>query len=337
MPTLNWVFTLHNYEDSDINWFNNYDFQYIVYGKEECPTTGRKHLQGYFQLKKPAKILSFPPFKNTPDCDEDATPLCRSKWFRPAYGTDEEASKYCKKDGDFFEQGERKPHKGKGCRSDLQGLKDAIDDGKTYEEICAEFFGACARYNRFIQERIAARDSQSVLAQQRLTFSEFVLHPWQQSVVDQLNMEVHPREVNWVWETVGNTGKSTLASYLEVMHDALVLEPAGKKDLAYIISQTIGLRKIVIFDLARCQEPDNQDKFNPLAGLYNICEGLKNGCITNTKYESKRMRVNVPHVWVFANFLPDMTKWSKDRYKIYNIEENNLIPKDEYNTWQRIY
>lgn len=309
------VFTLHDYVDSDIEFFNVYDFAYVCYGKEVCPTTGRKHLQGYFQLKKQAKVASFAPFKVAG----------RSKWFKPADGSHEECINYCKKDGDFYERGVPTPHKGKGARSDLVELQSAIDAGATYDTICNTFFEAAAKYSRFIKERIVARDEQLVLSKHRTMFSDFVLRPWQQNVVDLLECPVHPRQINWLWEGTGNTGKSTMASYLEVQKDALVLEAAGKKDLAYIISQTIGLKEIVVFDLARCQEPDSNEKFNPLAGFYNVCEGLKNGCITNTKYESKRIRVNVPHVWVFANFQPDYTKWSEDRYKVWTIKDNTLI------------
>jgi len=315
MPSLYWVFTLHDYTDADIAFFNVYDFAYVIYGKEICPTTGRKHLQGYFQLKKPTKVLSMKPFKVEG----------RSKYCKPAGGSLEECVTYAKKDGDVYERGVPTPHKGKGARSDLAELQSAIDNGATYEAICTEFFEHAAKYHRFIRERVIARDEQLVLSKHRTMFSDFVLRPWQQNVVDLLECPVHSREINWIWETVGNTGKSTMASYLEVQKDALVLEAAGKKDLAYIISQTIGLKEIVVFDLARCQEPDSNEKFNPLAGFYNVCEGLKNGCITNTKYESKRIRVNVPHVWVFANFQPDYTKWSEDRYKVWTIVEGTLI------------
>lgn len=328
MPTLNWVFTLHNYDDQDITWFDNYDFQYIVYGKEVCPSTGRRHLQGYFQLKKPAKILSFAPFKNTPDCDEDATPLRRSKWFRPAKGTDEEASKYCKKEGDFTERGERKAHKGQGHRSDLEELQKAIASGMSYDEICEAFFETAAKYHRFIQERISARDSQLVKEQQRAILSDIALRPWQQTVVTHLEEDPHPRHVNWLWETVGDVGKTTLANYLELEKDALVLEVGGKRDLAYIISTMIGMKKVVVFDLSRCTAPDGNKDYDPLNALYSIMESLKNGRLIVTKYESTVRKCIVPHIWVFANFPPNIAKMSKDRWKLWSIKDNELEAQD---------
>lgn len=336
MPTLRYVFVINNYTDGHIAKLNSHDnWRYLKYAKEvgkpkevlDADETlgphiipGTPHLQGYIELFKPQKLKPF--FKNE-----------GGWWFQPAKGTAEENINYIQKqqyreDGtvdetNIYTRGVPAEPK-KGCRNDLEELKKAIDSGATYDEICDQFFDDAAKYHKFIKERIVARDEQLVLSKHRTTFSDFVLRPWQESVANHLEGPVHPRQINWVWEQVGNTGKSTMASYLEVQKGALVLEPAGKKDLAYIISQTIGLKEIVVFDLARCQEPDANEKYNPLAGFYNICEGLKNGCITNTKYESKRFRVNVPHVWVFANFPPDATKWSKDRYMVYTIKNNEL-------------
>jgi len=56
-----------------------------------------------------------------------------------------------------------------------------------------------------------------------------------------------------------------------------------------------------------------------------VCEGLKNGYIQSTKYEGQPFYPNVCHVWVFANFQPDYTKWSEDRYKVWTIQDDTLI------------
>lgn len=331
MPSLFFVFTLHDYTDSDIEFFNVYDFAYVCYGKEICPTTGRKHLQGYFQFKKPTKYLSLPPFKNCPDAeyndDKTIKTVGRSKWIKPARGSLEQCIDYCSKEGDFYERGTPTKHKGKqGTRNDLLELQQAINNGATYDEIEVEFFSCVAKYSKFIKECIAKRDAQLVLEKHRTIYSDFVLRPWQQNVVDLLQCPVHAREINWVWDQKGNTGKSTLTDWMEISWpNVLVVEPAGKKDLAYIITQSIGLKDTVLFDLSRCQEPDSSKDYNPLNGFYNICEGLKNGKIQSVKYESKRQRVNVCHVWIFANFQPDYTKWSEDRYKVWTIENDTLI------------
>lgn len=68
--------------------------------------------------------------------------------------------------------------------------------------------------------------------------------------------------------------------------------------------------QVVIFDLPRAKE-----EYVP----YDVMESFKNGYFLSTKYECKPVRFNPPHVIIFANFHPDMTKLSYDRWEIKEI------------------
>ena len=72
--------------------------------------------------------------------------------------------------------------------------------------------------------------------------------------------------------------------------------------------------KIVLFDLSRTTETSEDSRKHYLDGIYSLAEDLKNGRIVSTKYESKTVFFPPPHVIFFANFEPDYTKWSEDRY-----------------------
>jgi hypothetical protein len=48
----NWVFTLNNWTDEDVQCLKSLDFDYLLFGKEIAPETGTPHLQGYVQFKK---------------------------------------------------------------------------------------------------------------------------------------------------------------------------------------------------------------------------------------------------------------------------------------------
>lgn len=86
---------------------------YIIVGIETCPTTGRKHLQGYVYYKN---AVSFKSVK---------TVLRESHWEK-AKGTPEQNQKYCSKEGNYVEEGEC-PKKGK--RKDLEEARSLAKAG----------------------------------------------------------------------------------------------------------------------------------------------------------------------------------------------------------------
>jgi hypothetical protein len=58
---------------------------------------------------------------------------------------------------------------------------------------------------------------------------------------------------------------------------------------------------------------------------YSAVEDIKNGYITNTKYETGQKIFNAPHIMVFANQEPyDLSQVSRDRWSIHLIENNNI-------------
>jgi len=90
-----WVFTGPNYTDEDILKFEDLkEFTtYFVYGKE-IAASGLSHLQCYICGKKQ---ITLPTLRKW---------FPRFSYFRVALGTPEQASAYCKKDGNFVEHGE---------------------------------------------------------------------------------------------------------------------------------------------------------------------------------------------------------------------------------------
>lgn len=50
-------FTLHDYNYSEVEHLQKLDCEYIIFGKEECPETGRPHLQGFVILKKRMTLI----------------------------------------------------------------------------------------------------------------------------------------------------------------------------------------------------------------------------------------------------------------------------------------
>lgn len=198
----------------------------------------------------------------------------------------------------------------KGARNDLESVKKSIDDGKTYDEICEESFDMVAKFSRFINERIQARDSKKAKDSLQKELESLSLKPWQEDLVNVVTQEPHPRKIHWIWSQQGETGKSTMATYLGVKYGATVLELCKNHDLKHILAKSP--TKTVIFDLTRTTE-------GVLVGLYSLAEQLKNGRITSGKYDGSVVYFPRPHVIFFANFPPDMKAWSADRYCIWEI------------------
>jgi len=298
-------FTFNNYTDVDVRnvkgAVGQRGISYICFGLE-VGDEGTPHMQGYIQGKQKqfARLQ-----KVIGKCHMEA-----------AKGTDEEAVVYCQKDGDFWESGVRVTLKRQqGKRSDLEAVKQAIENGETYDDICDTHFDQSAKYSRFIKERIQARDSGRQQSALKGQFENAVLRPWQSALLAIVLEPACPRKIHWIWENQGNVGKSWMANYLGCLHGATVLTAGKKVDMAYIYAQKP--TGIVVFDLARTTEPVDGKSF--LDGIYSLAEDLKNGRVVSTKYESVVRYFESPHVIFLANYEPDMTKWSADRYFITKI------------------
>jgi len=132
---------------------------------------------------------------------------------------------------------------------------------------------------------------------------------WQLQVMDIIKEKPDKRTIHWFWEPKGNVGKTTLCKYLVGNHDALML--TGKSnDMYHVILKYPKKRKIILIDVPR----STQDYIN-----YGALEHIKGGLIFSGKYDGDICVFNSPHVIVFANEPPDLSKMSKDRWHIVGI------------------
>lgn len=140
---------------------------------------------------------------------------------------------------------------------------------------------------------------------------EHQLYEWQRNLISMIDGPVNPRKVTWVYDIVGGKGKSTFAKYLAYHKSAMVC--GGElKDIAYAVTQMKKTEKpIFIFDLCRSQG-------NRLS--YASLESLANGLFFSPKYESAQYIGPRPHIIVFANFYPDTSKLSSDRWDIRKLD-----------------
>ena len=117
----------------------------------------------------------------------------------------------------------------------------------------------------------------------------------------------------WFWENAGNVGKSWMARYLALHHQAIVVGAMKKQDLLHAISKMITGKSTVVFDLTRSTEE------GAVKVVYEVLEQLSNRVIFSGKYDSQTVWIPQVHLICFANFTPDRECMSADRWDVHHI------------------
>lgn len=292
-PAKRWCFTINNYTDAEqLSLRNAGDtFSYLVFGRE-VGESNTPHLQGFFILATKLRLRQV----------KQLAGLGRAH-LEVSRGTPQEASQYCKKDGDFEEYGSLPACQ--GSRTDFERLKEWIksqDIAPSRSDLAENFPSLYGRYRNACLEFVE-------MFGRRPNLVDGTLRNWQRDLDGRLARDPDDRKINFVVDERGNSGKSWLTRYWISNRDDIQRLSVGKRDdLAYAIDVS---KKVFVFDIPRGQMEFLQ---------YSILEQLKDQMIFSPKYESsaKVIRHKV-HVVVFCNEEPDRTKMTSDRYKILNI------------------
>jgi len=317
----NWCFTaFKNIEQyNDINNIIQRDtkknIKYIIY-QGEYTKDKIQHIQGYIQFYDKKRM-------------EQIKKLLDDKTvhLEPSKGTPQEASNYCKKtekDGepqDIFlehqEYGELDTTTS-GKRTDLIGLKDKLNNGETLTNIMMDTTDEkelrnCLHYNRPLRElqhNIQQKTQREKVLEKYQDIEWNLLQKYIISIIDKEKDIDETRQIHWVYDEYGNNGKSHLAKYLVANGDTYYITGGKQADILYSYEG----QSIIIYDLARTYA-DNLDH------IYTTIENLKNGFYLSTKYNSEqRIYSKQPTIIILANFKPDTSKLSKDRWNIIDTE-----------------
>jgi len=128
-PTKNWCFTLNNPTSADAAGiqaaWDGGKIRYYVFGRE-TGAGGTPHLQGYLVLKKVARLSAM------------AKMLPRAHW-EASRGTSAQAADYCKKDGDFIEEGTLPAAQGQSEKDRWDEARKAAKEGRM-EDIPSDIY-----------------------------------------------------------------------------------------------------------------------------------------------------------------------------------------------------
>lgn len=284
------------------------DVRYLIEGNEICPDTGRQHFQSYVEFHKKITIKKAQEILGLPNVH-----------MEKRYGPRENARDYCKKDKDFLEEGSWEAG-GRGARTDLifpkcekgpspdechahntRKLLDDIEAGYTDFQILQENAYSIYKYNTFIQR------ARSILTEENSkkaldNYKNIELNDKQKIMLDHLKKQ-DDRQVTWICDPKGKTGKTWLSKYLIATdpEDCIRFENGKTKDIAYAYNG----QNTIIFDFSRTLD----GRVN-----YSIIESLKNGMLFSGKYNSTSKIFEIPKIIILANFAPDFSALSEDRW-----------------------
>lgn len=147
-------------------------------------------------------------------------------------------------------------------------------------------------------------------------YKDVVWRIWQESILNLIEQEPEPRVIYWFYDKPGLTGKSFIAKYICCKYN-VIMGDGKKADVYNQVAKHIEAHdegpKVIIIDIPR----DNKDYIN-----YGAIEQLKNGLLYSGKYEGAQCIFPIPHVIVFSNNEPDFTAMSKDRWEVYEIDQD---------------
>lgn len=277
--------------------YDREEIRYLIYQREKCPSTEKLHWQGYVEFNR--KIT----FNTMKEILGDNSIHLESR-----RGTRDEAREYCmKKESQhtpFTEYGNWESG-GQGARNDLHKLVAKIEAGTTDYELIKDNPEEVNKYMKFIKHARHIINEHKSEEYMKTNYKTITPNDNQNIILQHISTQ-NDRQITWVNDPIGNTGKTFLSKHLIASQGAIRFTNGRTNDIAYAYKNN----PIVVFDFARtCEERIN----------YQIIEDLKNGMIFSSKYESQCKIFTPPKIVIMANFAPNTTAMSADRWDIINL------------------
>lgn len=147
---------------------------------------------------------------------------------------------------------------------------------------------------------------------------------WQKGVIEYVKDDSNEddRTIPWIYDAIGKHGKTKLARHLHNEYGALMLDWCEAKDAQQYIAEADD-KSLIVFNFSR-----TKSSRTPPNDLYKVMENCIDGYTHGLKWHSGYVQWNYKtKVIVFANFKPDMTRLSQDRWDIIDISDEPQMEK----------
>ena len=159
---------------------------------------------------------------------------------------------------------------------------------------------------------------------QNVDVENVILRSWQESLLDY--MKPSDREVIWVQGRYCGEGKTWFQEYVESRY-GFKRVVAGmdiklkKSSICHVLrKRRLATTDIFLFDVGKAKTFDTVN--------YEVLEKIKNGRILASKFDSVELKLRTPNiVVVFSNDRPEVNQLAHDRWKIFSIENDDLVEK----------
>jgi len=151
------------------------------------------------------------------------------------------------------------------------------------------------------------------------------MRPFQKDLLEICLEKPDKRKIYWIYDEFGNAGKTQFLKYMNVKHGAVFSYGGKKTDIINLVfnnKKYLIEKKNAIMFYNFPREIDNK------CISYDSMEQIKDGCISNTKFEAGCFCCNAPHIIVFANCLPNISKLTIDKWVIKTIDPINYCLMD---------
>lgn len=324
-----WCFTWNNFTEGCLDHIDKSVCDFIIYGIEHSKE-GTIHYQGYIEVPSPKRM------------DGMKKLLCKDKGIHGEIHLEKSKSnrawnmQYCAKGAQTHDEWEefgttgpnygvdaqvtvhefKIKRQGQGKRNDWDEVYKFIQENPEYEKVLEAYPEYAIKYSTGIEKAIQSAINAKNTMELKERLSSLKLMKWQTRLINELKYIPDERRVIWYIDTVGGRGKTTFAKYLLAQGDCAYFTNAKTSDIAYAYKG----ERTVIFDFSRSVEGRPN---------YEALEAVKNGLIFSPKYNSTRKICRNPHVICLANWAPDTSKLSADRWDIRDISKEPTPSSEE--------